>query len=107
MAHQKREMLEALERSLGVVTTACKSVGVGRSTHYRWMREDDEYKQSVLDLRNVAIDFAESHLHKLIEQGSAAATIFLLKTIGQERGYVEKQKIEIKERKPLSWFEDN
>ena len=37
----KKAMLDALEKSLGVVTTACKSVGVGRTTFYLWMNEDD------------------------------------------------------------------
>ena len=35
--HHKKAMLEALEKSLGVVTSACKSVGIGRTTHYLWM----------------------------------------------------------------------
>ena len=32
----KKAMLEALEKSLGVVTSACKNVGIGRTTHYLW-----------------------------------------------------------------------
>jgi len=50
------------------------------------------------------LDFAEHHLHKLISQGNPAATIFLLKTKGKGRGYVERQEIEVAEKKPLSWF---
>jgi hypothetical protein len=30
---QKRAMIEALEKSMGIVTTACKAVGIARSTH--------------------------------------------------------------------------
>ena len=30
----KKAMVDALEKSLGVVTTACKSVGIDRGTHY-------------------------------------------------------------------------
>ena len=107
MAHTKKDFLDALERSLGVVTTAAKASGIGRTTHYTWMREDPEYKSQVEDIQNVAIDYAESHLHKLIEDGSAAATIFFLKTKGKRRGYVERQEVEIKERKPLSWFDED
>ena len=36
--HHKKAILEALEKSLGVVTTACKKVGIGRTTFYEWMR---------------------------------------------------------------------
>jgi hypothetical protein len=97
-------MVAALEKSLGVVSTACKAVDISRQTHYRWMREDDEYKTAVEELSEVAVDFAESHLHKLIRDGNPAATIFFLKTKGKNRGYVERQEIAVAEKKPLSWF---
>ena len=101
---KKEAMLEALERSLGIVTTACNAVGIGRTTHYQWMKDDPEYKQAVKDIDNRTLDFAESHLHKLIKEGNPAATIFFLKTKGKGRGYVERQEIEVAEKKPLSWF---
>ncbi len=90
----KKAMLDALEKSLGVVTSACKSVGIGRTTHYLWMQEDPEYKKAVEELGDVAIDFAESQLHKQIKDGNSTATIFYLKTKGKKRGYVERQEIE-------------
>ena len=103
MDTQKKAMLEALEKSLGVVSTACKAVGISRQTHYNWLKED-KYKTAVEELSEVAIDFAESHLHKLIKDGNPAATIFFLKTKGKGRGYVERQEIAVAEKKPLSWF---
>ena len=103
---KKKALLEALEKSLGVITQACKMVGVHRSTHYDWMKTDDEYKAAVEELSEVAVDFAESHLHKLIRDGNPAATIFFLKTKGKNRGYVERQEIAVAEKKPLSWFTD-
>jgi len=101
---KKKAMLEALEKSLGVITQACKVVGIDRKTHYNWMKADEEYKTAVEELSEVAIDFAESHLHKLIKDGNPAATIFFLKTKGKGRGYVERQEIAVAEKKPLSWF---
>jgi hypothetical protein len=91
---QKRAMIEALEKALGVVTTACKSVGISRSTHYSWMESDLEYKNMVIDLQDVALDFAESRLFKSIEGGSDTATIFYLKTKGKKRGYIERQELD-------------
>jgi hypothetical protein len=58
------------------------------------MQEDAEYKKAVEDLNDVAIDFAESQLHKQIKDGNSTATIFYLKTKGKKRGYVERQEIE-------------
>lgn len=90
----KKAMLDALEKSLGIVTSACKTVGIGRTTHYLWMDSDPEYKAAVDSIADVAIDFAESQLHKQIKEGNSTATIFFLKTKGKKRGYVERQEID-------------
>ena len=90
----KKAMLDALEKSLGVVTAACKSVGIARQTHYQWMQDDPEYKNAVNELSDVALDFAESQLHKQIKDGNSTATIFYLKTKGKKRGYVERQEVQ-------------
>ena len=87
----KKALLDALEKSLGVVTTACKKVGIGRTTYYDWYNTDPEFKKKVDDLQNVALDFAESQLHRQIAENSTSATIFYLKTKGKKRGYVERQ----------------
>lgn len=91
--HHKKGLLEALEKSLGIVTVACKTVGVGRTTYYEWYNTDNDFKDAVDDLQNVALDFAESQLHKQIAANSTAATIFYLKTKGKKRGYIERQEI--------------
>ena len=91
----KVAILEALEQSLGVVTTACKIVGIERKTHYNWLEQDEDYKAAVKSIEDVAIDFAESQLHKQIKKGSTQATVFYLKTKGKRRGYVERQEHEL------------
>ena len=91
--HHTKAMLEALEKSLGVVTSACKKVGVGRTTFYDWLKTDEEFAKQVNDIQNIALDYAESQLHKQIGEGSTSATIFYLKTKGKSRGYVERQEI--------------
>ena len=101
---KKVAMIQALTKALGVVKMACESVGISRQTHYNWLKEDAAYKTACDNLPEVVLDFAEHHLHKLISQGNPAATIFLLKTKGKKRGYVERQEIEVAEKKPLSWF---
>ena len=90
---RKQAMLAALEKSLGVVTTAAKQVGIERTTHYHWMKEDEEYKRAVESIEDVALDFAETKLHTMINNEDTAATIFYLKTKGKKRGYVERQEV--------------
>jgi hypothetical protein len=89
----KKAIIQALEQSLGVVTTACKKVGIGRTQFYQWLKDDPEFKREVEDISNITLDFAESQLHKQIREGSTSATIFYLKTKGKKRGYVERQEI--------------
>lgn len=91
--HTKKAILTALEKSLGVVTTACKKVGINRTTFYKYLKEDKEFAKQVKDIENIALDFAESQLHKQISEGNTTATIFLLKTKGKSRGYVERSEI--------------
>jgi|TARA_R100000700_G_C3177201_1_gene152290 predicted transcriptional regulator len=94
--HIKKEiLLKALEQSLGVVTVACKKSDIPRSTYYKWLKEDEEFKKQVKEIENVALDFAESQLHQQIQDNSTAATIFYLKTKGKSRGYVEKSELDI------------
>lgn len=94
IGHTKKAMLEALEKSLGIVTTACKAVGIARQTHYNWVEGDPDYKSAVESIADIALDFAESKLHQSISNGSDTATIFFLKTKGKKRGYVERQEVD-------------
>jgi hypothetical protein len=89
----KKAMIEALEKTLGVVSTACKMADISRTTHYRWLEEDAEYKEAVDSIQDVALDFAESKLFKNIEKAKEASVFFYLKTKGKKRGYIERQEI--------------
>jgi hypothetical protein len=89
----KKAMIEALQKSLGIVTQACKMVGIDRWTHYDWYNNDPEYKKKVDDVAEITIDFAESQLHKQIKEQNTTATIFFLKTKAKHRGYIERQEI--------------
>ncbi len=92
---KKREILDALEKSLGIVTTACKQVGINRDTYYEWLKKDKEFKKKVKELENVALDFAESQLHKQIAKGNPLSTMFYLKCKGKKRGYIEQQEVKL------------
>ena len=91
----KKAMIQALEKPMGVVSTAATMAGINRSTHYEWLKTDSEYKQKVDDLENLMLDFAETNLHQQIQEGNTTATIFLLKTRGRKRGYIERQNIQV------------
>jgi hypothetical protein len=98
---RKKAMIRALEKSLGVVTTAARQIGIERTTHYVWMKEDEEYKEAVQSIEDIALDFVETKLHTLIQNEDTAATIFYLKTKGKKRGYIERQEITGAEGNPF------
>ena len=93
--HLKKRLIEALEKSLGVVTTACKKVDCSRTTFYQYIQDDKEFAKQVTDIENIALDYAESQLHRQIGDGNTSATIFFLKTKGKKRGYVERNEIDL------------
>ena len=83
----KKKLLKALQKSLGIVTEACDKAELSRTQHYKWYKEDEEYRKKVNEIEGMFIDFAETHLKDQIEKGSTPATIFYLKTRGKRRGY--------------------
>ena len=98
---KKENMLKALEKSLGVVTTACKKANVGRRTFYDWLEKDPEFKKAVQEFQDVAIDTVESKLYDLIKEGNVTATIFYLKTKGKKRGEIAHEGV--LESKVIEW----
>ena len=104
---KQKAMLEALEKSLGVVATASKACGLHRSSHYVWMQESPTYAEAYHEIKELVLDFAESHLHQLIAKGDVASTIFFLKTKGKNRGYVERTEITGSEGAPIIHIQHN
>ena len=89
----KKAVIDALEKSLGVVTEACRKAGVGRTTFYGWLKDDKQFAADVKDIQDIALDFVESKLFENIREGKTSEMIFYLKTKGKTRGYVERQEI--------------
>lgn len=85
----KKALIEAMQKSLGVVTQACKTVGVTRTTFYEYYNNDPEFKKACDDVNDIAIDFVESKLFKQIENGDTTAMLFYLKTKAKHRGYIQ------------------
>ena len=94
--HIKKKMLiESLENSLGIVSTACTKANISRSSFYKWYKEDEEFRNKVDEIDNVKLDFVESQLFKNIQKEKERSIIFYLQHKGHKRGYIHRQDINL------------
>lgn len=97
---KKPVMVKALEASMGIVSIAAKAAGIHRDSHYRWMKEDEKYRNAVEGVDEIRLDFVESKLYKKIEEGDARCITWFLERKAKKRGYhnegiiVDMQKVE-------------
>ena len=92
---KKETLLQALESSLGIVSTACNRSGISRSSFYKWYKEDKEFRKKVDEIDNLKLDFVESKLFKNIENEKEKSIIFYLQHKGHKRGYIQRQNINL------------
>ena len=90
----KEALKQAIKHYKGNVSEIAESLSVSRQTVYNHLKEDEDMWSLLTDARENIIDFAESKLSKLIEQENAQVIMFTLKTLGKNRGYVEKSEID-------------
>jgi len=90
----KKKALDALKSTMGNITAACLAADISRSQFYKWRDDDPEFDQAFKDVLESALDMGETALMKQIQDGNTACIIFLLKTRGKERGYVERQEVD-------------
>ena len=93
-ARLKKELVEALRKHLGIVSSACEALGISRTTYYKYYNEDEAFRSEADAIGDHTLDFVESKLFDLINNGNVAATIFYMKTKGKRRGYIERQEVE-------------
>lgn len=103
----KKAIIAALEKTLGVVTPALEITGIGRTTFYQWIKQDEDFKNQVQSIGERSIDYVESKLFEQITDGNTTATIFYLKTKGKKRGYIERQEIAHEGIKTFEIIEDD
>lgn len=96
MEKKKKNLIDALRKTMGIVSSACETVKIHRSTYYEWLKSDPEFAQAVEAVNDRQIDLVESKLLERIKEGDTTATIFYLKTKGKKRGWSEKLEIEAK-----------
>jgi len=112
ISNAKKLAIKAFRATRGNVTEACAASEIARSTFYKWLQEDEDFKSEVDAVKEELVDFFERQLQTLAEganyealdvngeirtlrdKPNPTAVIFALKTLGKHRGYVERQEID-------------
>lgn len=85
------QMIEALNATRGMKTLAAKRLGCDYKTVCRYIDLYENVAQAEKDARENMLDAVELKLYDRCMKDDITAIIFTLKTIGRQRGYVEKQ----------------
>ena len=91
----KEAFIIAYKENFGNITIACESAGVGRGQYKSWCDKDPEFRQRLAEIEpeEIMLDFGEHKLMERVAKGDTLATMFLLKTKGKRRGYIERQEV--------------
>ena len=89
-----KKLPEALKESFGIITEACRKVGVSTETYYDWCKRYPDFKAECARARELGEqrggDFVENSLYRKITEGDTACTLFYAKTKLKNRGYQER-----------------
>jgi hypothetical protein len=92
--YTNEEIVAALRKTMGMVYLAAKHVGCDPDTIHLRARKHPEVAACIRSQRGELVDTAELALRNAILRGDAWAIALVLKTLGKDRGYVEKQEVE-------------
>lgn len=92
-----KTIIRILNKNGGLLKPTAKKLKIARSTLYVWIYgdksknalPDKELIEAVADAREGLVDDAEGQLRKAVKGGDTTAIIFLLKTLGKDRGYTQ------------------
>jgi hypothetical protein len=90
----KAKLLKALVESHGIITTACKKVGLSRECFYFYIKNDPQFKEDYEKLNDSQLDFVETKLFEKIDEGSEKSIHFYLRYKGKPRGYSDSISLE-------------
>ena len=91
----KEAFIIAYKENFGNITISCEASGVGRTQYKTWLKDDADFAKRLAEIEpeEIMLDFGEQKLMERIARGDTLATMFLLKTRGKRRGYIEKTEV--------------
>ncbi len=79
----RKEQLISQLKKMPIVRAACEKMGVSRATYYRWLQDDQEFREAAETAlqggKDEVNDVAEAQLIKAIQSGNMTGIIYWLK----------------------------
>jgi len=87
--YSKKIIRDALIASNGILSRAAKQLGCSRSTITDWLDKHPDLDRELQDIKESYVDLAEGSLLTQVAEKNTQATIFLLRSLGRKRGWVD------------------
>ena len=87
------ELIEAIKKTRGLLYLASNVLGVNHVTLSKLIESDEELSQIWREEKGKTLDRAEAKLMQAVDKGEQWAITMILRTLGRERGYVERQEV--------------
>jgi hypothetical protein len=100
-------MIKAAEDTGGLISLMAQRLGCHSNTVRNYIARHPTLKAAIDQEREVLVDEAEFGLRKAVRDIQPWAVGLVLKTLGKDRGYVEKQQIEMSGSLDVSKLSDD
>lgn len=87
------QIIEGLNSMNGMVYLAARKIGCNPQTIYNRMKTNTAIREACDNARGELIDISEQKLRAAVLNGEPWAVAMVLKTLGKNRGYVERQEV--------------
>ena len=88
-----QRIIDCLKETNGLVSLAAKRVPCSVTTIYTRARDVARVQQVIDECRGELVDLGELALRRAVHNGEPWAVSLVLKTLGKNRGYVERQEV--------------
>ena len=87
-------IIEALRETNGLISLAAKRIPCSHSTIYTRAKKVKRVQEVIDECRGELVDYGELALRRAVVNGEPWAVGLVLKTLGRDRGYVERTELE-------------
>jgi hypothetical protein len=91
--YTRRAIREAIKGSRGIKVAICARLECTRQTLDNYLKQYPELAQAFNEERENIIDMAETQLLKAVNGGDMRAVLFVLETMGKDRGWSKRTEV--------------